>query len=73
MCFKKVAGNVYSISTRNSQVVQYDGDIAALKDKYRRIKTTVEVNKTALKKDLQDGIDVKNTLRVMQLFPVPSD
>ena len=56
---KKVAGNVYSISTRNSQVVQYDGDIAALKDKYRRIKTTVEVNKTALKKDLQDGIDVK--------------
>ena len=56
---KKIETSIGKLAIRTSKAVEISVDINALPDEYKRIKTTVEANKTDLKKALKQGVEIK--------------
>lgn len=54
---KKLSGNAYTISVRESDVVAVE-DVGALPEIYQRVKTTVEPEKAMIKEALKDGLEI---------------
>lgn len=54
---KKVSGNAYTISVRESDIVAVE-DVGALPEIYQRVKTIVEPEKTLIKEALKDGLEI---------------
>lgn len=54
---KKLAGNAYTISVRESDIVAVE-DVGALPEIYQRVKTTVEPEKAMIKEALKDGLEI---------------
>ena len=52
---KKIETSIGKLAIRASKAVEISADINTLPDEYKRVKTTVEANKTELKKALQSG------------------
>ncbi|SEN95402.1 virus Gp157, partial [Peptostreptococcus russellii] len=52
---KKIETSIGKLAIRTSKAVEISADINTLPDEYKRVKTTVEANKTELKKALQSG------------------
>lgn len=67
---KKVSGNIYSVSLRKSEKVEAPDTLEgldALPDIYKRVKTLVEPDKTAIKESLKGGVPVKGC-RLVESF-----
>lgn len=54
---KKLAGNAYTISVRESDIVAVE-DVGALPEIYQRVKTIVEPEKAMIKEALKDGLEI---------------
>ena len=52
---KKIKTTVGDIAIRKSQAVEISTDVNALDDKFKRVKTTVEADKKALKEAIKSG------------------
>lgn len=52
---KKIETSIGKLSVRTSKAVEVSADVNTLPEQYKRVKTTVEANKTELKKALQSG------------------
>lgn len=55
---KKVAGNAYTVSIRESESVAVTAQIETLPDIYRRTKITIEPEKALIKEALKGGLNV---------------
>lgn len=56
---KNVNTSIGKLSIRTTKAVEVNIDINTLPDKFKRVKTTVEPNKTELKKALKGGVEIK--------------
>ena len=52
---KKIKTSVGDIAIRKSQAVEVSTDVNVLDDRFKRVKTTVEADKTALKEAIKSG------------------
>lgn len=52
---KKIKTSVGDIAIRKSQAVEINTDVNVLDDRFKRVKTTVEADKTALKEAIKNG------------------
>lgn len=52
---KKIKTSVGDIAIRRSQAVEVSTDVNVLDDRFKRVKTTVEADKTALKEAIKSG------------------
>ena len=52
---KKIKTSVGDIAIRKSQAVEVSTDVNVLDDRFKRVKTTVEADKTALKEAIKNG------------------
>ena len=52
---KKIKTSVGDIAIRKSQAVEVSSDVNVLDDRFKRVKTTVEADKTALKEAIKSG------------------
>ena len=55
---KKIQGNAYTISTRESTSVVVPEDLSQLDDLFLRRKETVEADKTAIREHLERGMSI---------------
>lgn len=55
---KKVQGGAYCIKVRESEAVAVTAMVDTLPDVYKRIKTTVEPDKVAIKEALKGGVEI---------------
>ena len=55
---KKVSGNAYTISVRESEGVAVTAQTEELPELYRRTKTTVEPDKAVIKESLKSGLTI---------------
>lgn len=55
---KKVSGNAYTISVRESEGVAVTAQTEELPELYRRTKTTMEPDKAIIKEALKEGLDI---------------
>lgn len=52
---KKIKTSVGDIAIRKSQAIEVSADVNVLDDRFKRVKTTVEADKTALKEAIRSG------------------
>ena len=55
---RKVSGNAYTISVRESEAVAVTAQTEELPELYRRTKTTVEPDKAVIKESLKSGLTI---------------